>query len=194
MVVLRRRSGRSSRRQALNAGHDPCVTLFPDHVLVSVLFGDIVQFEAKDPGHIAVSALWWDQLWVDLEQHVWETASIVGTVDRGVAGRFGVVDVLAAAAEQLHRLGVRDVGQGNGQQWVVVAQNARAAAEITLLELFQLLKVFHFFRNKGNEIRSSPFQMFPFCWIQALPVSRGKLEHQSPTIFVRPCVVMMKRA
>lgn len=140
VAVLTRRSRprRSSRRQALNAGHDPRVALFPNHVLVSVLLGHVVQLESKDPGHIAVCALGGNQLWVDLEEHVWETAAVVGAVDRGVAGRFGVVDVLAAAAEQLHRLGVRDVGQGNWEKWVVVAQNAGAAAEITLLEFFQL--------------------------------------------------------
>jgi hypothetical protein len=117
------------------------VTLLADHILVSVLLGDIVQLESENTGHITVRALRWHQLRVDLEEHVGETAAKVSAVDRGMSARFGVVNVLTAAAEELDRFGVRDVGERNREQRVVVAEHSGATSEIALFELFQLLVV-----------------------------------------------------
>lgn len=118
------------------------MTLLADHVLVSVLLGDIVQLESENTGHVAVSALWWHQLGVDLEEHVREAAAKVSAVDRSMSARFRVVNVLAAAAEQLDRFGVGDVRERNREQRVVVAEHSGATSEIALLELFQLLFFF----------------------------------------------------
>lgn len=118
------------------------MALLADHILVSVLLGDIVQLESENTGHITVRALGWHQLRVDLEEHVGETAAKVSAVDRSMSARFGVVNVLAAAAEQLDRFGVRDIGERNREQRVVVAEHSGAASEIALFELFQLLVFF----------------------------------------------------
>jgi len=114
------------------------MALLADHILVSVLLGNIMQLESENTGHIAVCALGWDQLRVHLEKHVGETAAEVGAVNRRMSARLGVVDVLAAAAKQLDRFGVWDIGERNWEQRVVVAKHSGAASEIALFELFQL--------------------------------------------------------
>lgn len=150
MVLLsRRRALRGRCGESLDACHDPCMALLADHILVSVLLGDIVQLESENTGHITVRALWWHQLGVDLEEHVRETAAKVSAVDRGMSARFGVVNVLAAAAEQLDRFGVGDVRECNREQRVVVAEHSGAASEIALLELFQ-----HFCESVSSDDKS----------------------------------------
>ena len=75
------------------------MTFLSNHILVSVLFGYIMQFESENPGHITIGTLGGYQLRVDLEEHMVETASEIGAVDRCMTSRFGVVNVFTAATE-----------------------------------------------------------------------------------------------
>jgi hypothetical protein len=62
------------------------MTFLPNHILISVLLRNIMQLESKNPWYVAVQSLGWDQLRIDLEEHVGETATKVGSVNRGMAG------------------------------------------------------------------------------------------------------------
>lgn len=115
------------------------MALLPNHILISVLFRNIVQLESENPRYIAIRGLGRNQLGVDLEEHVWETATKVGAVDGGMASRLWVVDVLTTAAEQLHRLCVRSVRECNGEQRVIMAKYSGTASKVALFELFQLV-------------------------------------------------------
>lgn len=108
-------------------------------VLPALEGGRGVDLEAVAPGRVALGGLGGRQGGVDLEEDLGEGGAEVGAVNSGVAARLWVVEVLAPGAPELDGLLVGNVGQANGQEWVRVAMDAGAFAEICLLVLLKLV-------------------------------------------------------
>ena len=70
-----------------------------------------------------------------------ERGAEVGAVDGGVAGGFGIVQVLAFAAVEFDGLDVREVGHAGREEGVVGAGDAGAFAEVGFFVFFELLNV-----------------------------------------------------
>jgi hypothetical protein len=63
----------------------------------------------------------------------------VSTVDRGVTGGFGVVQVLAARAVQFNGGGIGGVVLTGGEEGLACTEDARAFAEFALFKFVELL-------------------------------------------------------
>jgi len=63
----------------------------------------------------------------------------VRAIDGSVPSRFGRVEVFTAATIELNRFLVRYVGKAYGEEGLLGAEHARAAAEVGSFVLFQLL-------------------------------------------------------
>ena len=99
-----------------------------------------VDLEAVDAGYVTLDALSGDQGGVDLEDDVVEGGAEVGTIDSSVAGRLGVVNVLAPGAIELHRPEIRYVRESHRQERVAVALDAGALPELGFLVFLKLFK------------------------------------------------------
>ena len=97
-----------------------------------------MRLEAEAARRVALVTLLRDQGRVDLEEYVRERRAEVGAVNRRVARRLGRVDVLALCAVQLDALLMRQVREPDREQRVRAAKDARAAAKVALLVLFEL--------------------------------------------------------
>ncbi|KAI4141541.1 MAG: hypothetical protein LQ341_003499 [Variospora aurantia] len=89
-----------------------------------------MHLEAKYPRRVPLFRFFWHEGREDLEKDIGEAGAKVGTVDGGVAGRFRVVEVLAAGAVELDRGGGGEVRQAGREERVPVAEDARAFAEV----------------------------------------------------------------
>lgn len=70
---------------------------------------------------------------------MWEGCAKVGSVNGGMSGRFWGVDVFAFGAKEFDGGLAGDVGEADGKEALAVAENSRAAAEISTLVLVALL-------------------------------------------------------
>ena len=96
----------------------PTAHVLPPLTLPSDQSGRGVDLEAVAARHVALYRLGGDEGGVDLEDDVVEGGAKVRAVDGGVAGRLGVVNVLAASAVQLNGLDVGNVGEAHGEERV----------------------------------------------------------------------------
>ncbi|KAJ6258990.1 hypothetical protein Dda_5885 [Drechslerella dactyloides] len=73
-----------------------------------------VDLESETPRRVPFRVLLRYQLWVDLEKDMRERGAKVCAINDSVAGGFGNINVLAAAAVQLDRFDIREVRQADG--------------------------------------------------------------------------------
>lgn len=95
-------------------------------------------FESVDSGLVASQALLGVQGGIHLEEDGVEGGAEVGTVDGGVAGGFGVVDVFAFGAVEFDGALVGEVGLAHGQEGMAFTQDARTLAKVAFLVLVKL--------------------------------------------------------
>lgn len=93
---------------------------------------------ARKRAEVDRAALGRDEAGVDEEEEVREGRPKVRAVDRAVPRGLGRVDVLAAAAVELDGLLVWYVGQPDGQERLLQAEDARAAPEVASFVLLEL--------------------------------------------------------
>jgi hypothetical protein len=98
-----------------------------------------MDLEPEDLGLVAARRLGGHERGVHLEEHRVEGGAEVGAVDDGVARGLGVVDVFAAWAVEFDRGRVGDVGLAEGEEWLRVAEDPGAAAEVGFFEFLELI-------------------------------------------------------
>lgn len=114
------------------------VQIFAPGVLPAGEGGGCVYLEAVDSGLVATQALLRVQGGIHLEEDGVEGGAEVGTVDGGVAGGFGVVDVFAFGAVELDGALVGEVGLAHGEERMAFAHDARTLAKVAFLVLVKL--------------------------------------------------------
>lgn len=114
------------------------VQVFTPAVLPAGKRGGRVYPEAVDPGLVATQALLGVQCGIHLEQDGVEGGAEIGTVDGGVAGGLGVVDVFAFGAVEFDGAHIGEVGLAHGQKGVAFTQDTRTLAKVALLVLVKL--------------------------------------------------------
>lgn len=73
-----------------------------------------------------------------------EGGAEVGSVDGGVAGGFGVVDVFAFGAVEFHGFDAGEVGEAHWEEGVVLTHDAGTFSEVGFLVFVELWVVYTF--------------------------------------------------
>jgi hypothetical protein len=97
-----------------------------------------VHLESVDPWYVSLVGSRWDESRVDLEDDIVERSTKVGTVNGGVAGRFGVVKIFTFGAVQFDSLDIRIVGLAHRKERVCLAHYSGTFAEVAFLVFLKL--------------------------------------------------------
>jgi hypothetical protein len=135
--------------------------------------GSGMDAEPENARLVTTNTLLGDQGRIHLEENIMERSSEICSVDRGMARRLGIVDILALGAIELHGLDVGEVRKTHGEERVLLAHDTRALSEVAFLVLIKL-------DSQKTRVRFYPYN----------PLKRRKWVYYL-TIFARPLVVTM---